>query len=43
MVGSINYFLHLLYCEAGEVGPNVTAEIIAMISVKYIDREKTVS
>ena len=38
---------NILYCEAGEVGPNVTnsrektAETIAMMSVKYIDGEKT--
>ena len=37
----------ILYCEAGAVGTNVTnklektAERIAMMSVKYIDREKT--
>ena len=40
----------ILYCEAGEVEPNVTnnrkqlektAETIATMSVKYIDREKT--
>ena len=38
---------NIIYCEAGEVGPNVTnnsgktGETIAMMSVKYIDHEKT--
>ena len=46
-VGVTAYRIYnLLYCEVGEVGPNVTndrktAETIAMMSVKYIDREIT--
>ena len=47
-VGVTAYRIYnLLYCEAGDVGPNVTnklektAETIARMSVKYIDREKT--
>ena len=46
-VGVTAYRIYNIHCEAGEVGPNVTnnrkktAETIAMMSVKYIDREKT--